>query len=64
MKLSPSQWCKKLGLGEFTINKWLRKYTNECIIKLMIAMLNDPISNHVRKKETWFHVYGIEPELR
>ena len=64
VKLSPSQWCEKLGLGEFTINKWLRKYTNECIIKLIIAMLNDPISNHVRKKETWFHVYGIEPELR
>lgn len=64
IKLLPSQWCKKLELGEFTINKWLRKYTTESVIKLMKAIIDDPISNHIRKSGTWFHIYGIKPELR
>jgi hypothetical protein len=61
--LTGRQWANKLGIGENTINKIIKKYGPSNTIELISKMLDDPPSTkHRKSKQTWFSVYGIDIE--
>lgn len=53
-------WAKIVGLGKGSVNRYVRVYGIDSVIKLIEAMLSEPQLRHRRGKQTWFDVYGVE----
>lgn len=55
-----TDWAEIVGLGKSSINRYVRVYGVDNVVKLIEAMLSEPKLRHRRGKQTWFDVYGVE----
>ena len=58
--LTGKQWSKKLGLGDSTINRLIKKHGVENIKELIFRMIKEPPAlKHRKPRESWLSTYGL-----
>lgn len=51
------EWARMLGIGENTINKYLRLYPERLVKEFIVRRMDNPTA--YRHNESWMKVYGL-----